>query len=179
MWVAKDTPAPGNWMGIYYRYYPSTGSAFEYVTFEYAGAQSGATGFGCGPSDNDATILILNQRPDDAWVKNSTFRFGGGDETSTVGRARTIPGAGSSPTRLRAAFCSCQSYANGYYGAWRGIAEQDVDFVLFLGDYIYEYAAKQKAAKLDIGCSPIGTIAQLRQISGVVSSARMSVRKRW
>lgn len=78
MTSAKAAPAPGDWMGIYFRYYPTSGHAFENVTFEYAGAQSGATGFGCGPADNDATMLILNARPDASWVKSCTFKNGGG-----------------------------------------------------------------------------------------------------
>jgi alkaline phosphatase D len=71
------------------------------------------------------------------------FRFVGEGESSTVGRARTLPDPTASPTSLRLAFCSCQSFASGYYGAWRGIAAQDVDAVLFLGDYIYESIAVQ------------------------------------
>jgi alkaline phosphatase D len=35
---------------------------------------------------------------------------------------------------------SCQSYAHGYFHAWSAIAAQpDLDAILFLGDYIYEY----------------------------------------
>lgn len=75
---SKPTPAPGDWVGFYFRYYPLSGTAFEHVTIEYAGGESSATGFGCGPSDNDASMLILGKRPADAWVKSSTFRSGGG-----------------------------------------------------------------------------------------------------
>ncbi|MBS2012235.1 MAG: hypothetical protein JST00_05080 [Deltaproteobacteria bacterium] len=78
MTSAKAAPAAGDWMGIYFRYSPPSGNAFENVTFEYAGANSGAVGFGCGPGDNDATILILSGRPTESWVKNCTFKNGGG-----------------------------------------------------------------------------------------------------
>ena len=71
------------------------------------------------------------------------YRFIHPDETSVTGRARTIPAAGASPTSLKLAFASCQSYANGFYAAWRHIAQQDVDAVLFLGDYIYESSTIQ------------------------------------
>lgn len=66
------------------------------------------------------------------------FSFDSGSDLSTIGRARTLPAPGSSPTSLKLAFASCQSYANGYYSAWRDIANRDLDAVLFLGDYIYE-----------------------------------------
>ncbi|MFN8053383.1 MAG: alkaline phosphatase D family protein [Acidimicrobiales bacterium] len=90
-------------------------------------------------ADGCVKVLAGSLSPD----TNYWYRFTGGAETSTVGRARTLPLAGSSPASLKVAFCSCQSYANGYYGAWRGIAAQDLDFVVFLGDYIYESALIQ------------------------------------
>jgi alkaline phosphatase D len=42
---------------------------------------------------------------------------------------------------VRFAVASCQDYLGRYYHAWRALAEQadELDFVLFLGDYIYEY----------------------------------------
>jgi alkaline phosphatase D len=40
--------------------------------------------------------------------------------------------------RLRFAVAGCQHYEHGYYTAWRGIAEEPVDFVFHYGDYIYE-----------------------------------------
>jgi hypothetical protein len=75
---AKATPGPGDWMGLYFRHYPVSGTTFEHVTIEYAGGESSAVGFGCGPRDNDASLLILGKRPTEAWVRSSTFRAGGG-----------------------------------------------------------------------------------------------------
>ncbi|HVT34897.1 MAG TPA: alkaline phosphatase D family protein, partial [Nevskiaceae bacterium] len=57
---------------------------------------------------------------------------------STVGRARTLPAAGAPMARLRVALASCQHYESGYYGAYRHMAEDDLDLVLHVGDYIYE-----------------------------------------
>src|SRR6185369_15313533 len=37
---------------------------------------------------------------------------------------------------------SCQDYQAGFYPAYRGVAEEDVDVVVHLGDYIYEDAAR-------------------------------------
>ncbi len=90
-------------------------------------------------ADGCVKVLVGSLDPDTSYW----FRFTGGDTTSPVGRARTLPAAGATPARLNLAFCSCQSYASGYYGAWRDIATQDLDFVLFLGDYIYESVAIQ------------------------------------
>lgn len=54
---------------------------------------------------------------------------------SVPGRTKTTP---EEPSRIRFAVCSCQDYAVGLYHAWADVAVQDLDFVLFLGDYVYE-----------------------------------------
>lgn len=59
---------------------------------------------------------------------------------SLVGRTRTLPAPGSEVDRFRAAVVSCSNYTGGYFNGYAVIAEQDdVDVVLHLGDYIYEY----------------------------------------
>lgn len=56
--------------------------------------------------------------------------------TSRTGRTKTAPlGAVS---RVRFASANCQHFASGHYAAHRGIAREDLDFVVHLGDYIYE-----------------------------------------
>ncbi len=66
------------------------------------------------------------------------YRFLVGDAVSPIGRTRTAPAENADVARLRFALASCQHYEQGAFAAHRDIAEQDVDFVLFLGDYIYE-----------------------------------------
>jgi alkaline phosphatase D len=65
------------------------------------------------------------------------YRFAAGGARSAVGRTRTAPAAGTMAP-LRFAFASCQQYEQGYYAAYRDMATQPLDFVLHLGDYIYE-----------------------------------------
>jgi alkaline phosphatase D len=68
------------------------------------------------------------------------YRFIALDGSSPVGRTRTAPNG--SVDRLRFAVVSCSSYAHGYFHAYRSIAQRlDLDAVLHLGDYIYEYAS--------------------------------------
>lgn len=71
------------------------------------------------------------------------YRFRVGDQVSRVGRTRTFPLADSSPSSLRFAMASCQNYQDGYYSAYRHMLDEDIEFVLFLGDYIYEYGPDQ------------------------------------
>ena len=65
------------------------------------------------------------------------YRFTALGETSTVGNARTAP-AGATES-LRIAVSSCSSYLHGYFHNYRAIAEMDLDVVVHLGDYVYEY----------------------------------------
>jgi alkaline phosphatase D len=66
------------------------------------------------------------------------YRFTCGDAVSPLGRTRTSPLPDAAVTQLRLALASCQHYEQGYYVAHRDIARQDLDLVLFVGDYIYE-----------------------------------------
>jgi alkaline phosphatase D len=70
------------------------------------------------------------------------YRFRAGGAESPIGRTRTAPPAGATPQRFRFAFASCQNYAQGYYTAHASLAREDLDAVVFLGDYIYEGTAR-------------------------------------
>ena len=66
------------------------------------------------------------------------YRFTAGDAQSPIGRTRTAPAAGAKPERLRFAFASCQNFEQGYFSAYRHMLKDELDLVVFLGDYIYE-----------------------------------------
>ncbi|UVH59019.1 alkaline phosphatase D family protein [Variovorax paradoxus] len=67
------------------------------------------------------------------------YRFTAGGARSPVGRTRTAPADTDEASQpLRFAFASCQHYEQGYYAAYRDMAAQPLDFVVHLGDYIYE-----------------------------------------
>lgn len=68
------------------------------------------------------------------------FRFRAGQWVSDTGRTRTAPAAGSRPGSLTLAAVSCQAYHDGYFTAHKHLAQDDVDVVFHLGDYLYEYA---------------------------------------
>ncbi|MEV7530439.1 alkaline phosphatase D family protein [Streptomyces hydrogenans] len=68
------------------------------------------------------------------------YRFRAGDWTSPVGRTRTAPAPWARPAELRIGAVSCQAYHDGYFTAYRHLADEDLDVVLHLGDYLYEYA---------------------------------------
>ncbi|MYV65440.1 alkaline phosphatase [Streptomyces sp. SID2131] len=68
------------------------------------------------------------------------YRFRAGAWTSPVGRTRTAPAAGTHNASLSLAAVSCQAYHDGHFTAYRHLAQENVDVVFHLGDYLYEYA---------------------------------------
>ncbi|GAX91050.1 alkaline phosphatase D family protein [Effusibacillus lacus] len=62
-------------------------------------------------------------------------RFG---HVTKTGKFKTLAESNSTPDNCRFAFVSCADYTNGYYNAYRFLAEESLDFVVHLGDYIYE-----------------------------------------
>lgn len=72
------------------------------------------------------------------------YRFRVGSYVSEVGSTLTAPAYGSLAS-LRMAAASCMNYRAGYFQTMREIAEQQLDLVLFLGDYLYEYPVQQLA----------------------------------
>lgn len=88
------------------------------------------------------------------------YRFTAGGETSPVGRARTFPALGSTPAELRFAAAGCQKYEDGYYSAWRHLADERLDFVFHYGDYIYEYNTRPGSRKLPVIRTVPGAVTQ-------------------
>jgi alkaline phosphatase D len=66
------------------------------------------------------------------------YAFEAAGERSPVGRTRTLP---ERTDRLRLASVSCSNYPAGYFNVYRVVANRDdIDVVVHLGDYIYEFA---------------------------------------
>ncbi|WPO66529.1 alkaline phosphatase D family protein [Acinetobacter haemolyticus] len=66
------------------------------------------------------------------------YRFIFGDKISPVGQTKTLA---VNTSKVSFAVCSCSNYPAGYFYVYREIAKQNVDVVIHLGDYIYEYGA--------------------------------------
>jgi alkaline phosphatase D len=68
------------------------------------------------------------------------YRFRVGEHVSAVGRTRTAPAAGSAErgARLRFGFGSCQDWTSGLYTAYPHLVAEELDLMIWLGDYIYE-----------------------------------------
>ncbi|MEM9007383.1 MAG: alkaline phosphatase [Cyanobacteria bacterium P01_F01_bin.86] len=66
------------------------------------------------------------------------YRFEAGGEASPIGRTRTAPALGAPLSQFKFAFASCQNYQNGFFTAYQHMAEENLDLIIHLGDYIYE-----------------------------------------
>jgi alkaline phosphatase D len=67
------------------------------------------------------------------------YRFRALGTLSPVGRTKTAPRRRQDSSTLRFGVVNCQDFQNGYWPAYWGLADEDLDVVLHLGDYIYEY----------------------------------------
>ncbi|MBF0178642.1 MAG: alkaline phosphatase D family protein [Magnetococcales bacterium] len=104
--------------------------------------------------DDPARILARGQTPAPPELAHSVhaevaglaadrwygYRFRLGEWVSAIGKTRTLPKAGT-PARMRFAYASCQHWEHGFYAGYRHMRDDNPDLVLFVGDYIYEYAS--------------------------------------
>jgi len=67
------------------------------------------------------------------------YQFEAGGETSPVGRTKTAPKPDASIDEFQFAFASCQAWDAGFFTAYQYMADEELDLVVHLGDYIYEY----------------------------------------
>jgi alkaline phosphatase D len=102
-----------------------------------------------GP-DRDHTVKVDVDGLESDTTYHYAFELGG--QRSVVGRTRSAPAHGSAPPDLRFALVSCSNFEGGYFAGYRRIAERDdLDFVLHVGDYIYEYRVGYYGAGPEIG----------------------------
>ena len=95
---------------------------------------SGSTTVG---SETDFTLKVDAQN-----LQSNTkyfYQFTVGPNSSVVGKTKTLPSGTVDQVKL--AVVSCSNYASGYFNVYKEIAQMgDLDAIIHLGDYIYEYA---------------------------------------
>ncbi|WP_137225031.1 alkaline phosphatase [Shewanella sp. MEBiC00475] len=89
------------------------------------------------------------------------YRFKAGDTVSEMGQTRTLPEGSVDSVKL--AVMSCANFPAGYFNVYEMAAQQDdLDAVVHLGDYLYEYArgeyASEHAVELDREVLPEGEL---------------------
>lgn len=66
------------------------------------------------------------------------YRFIAGSDTSPVGRAKTAPAATANVAQLKFGWFTCQDWSINHWGAMSLLAQEQLDFLVHVGDYIYE-----------------------------------------
>lgn len=129
--TVSDEAAPGSGLGD-----PAT------VRWEIAAderfASIAASGAVTAAADSDHTVKVdvSGLAPGVQYF----YRFSALGQTSPVGRTKTAPATQDAPDRLRFGVVSCSNWEAGYFGAYRHLAARtDLDAIVHLGDYIYEY----------------------------------------
>ncbi len=90
-------------------------------------------------ADHDGCVRVRVENLDPATTYYYRFGYIKGDDAlvSRTGRTKTAPEA-SQDVMVSFAVASCQDYTGRYYHAYKHLAEQELDFFLHLGDYVYE-----------------------------------------
>jgi len=99
------------------------------------------------PRDAHAVHVEVAGLEPDRWYFYRFRTTGPRAVASPVGRTRTAPAPGSALRRLRLALASCQDWQAGYWPAWAAVAEEDLDLVVHVGDYIYERGRRRGALR--------------------------------
>jgi len=89
--------------------------------------------------DHTLKVKVTNLQPRTTYHYRFLYERDGQRYASPVGRTRTAPASGQD-VPVRFVFASCQDFIGRYYNAWQYLLQrdEDLDFIAFLGDYIYE-----------------------------------------
>jgi alkaline phosphatase/alkaline phosphatase D len=146
--TAESAPASGAGPVVDVRWQVATDATFATIAVE----GSVTTG-----PDHDHTVKV-----DVGGLTPATtywYRFGLAGAWSPIGRTMTAPAADDAITRLRMGVVSCANWEAGYFAAYRRLADRgDLNLVVHLGDYLYEYATG------DFGAG--GTVVRRTQPAG-------------
>jgi alkaline phosphatase D len=89
-------------------------------------------------SDNTVHVDVSNLTSNTKYFYR--FRSETTQAVSVTGETKTLPAAGQT-SEVRMAVISCANFQSGLFNVYGAVAESDADFVVHLGDYIYEYQA--------------------------------------
>ncbi len=133
LWTRVEPPAPDEAVTV--RWYLALDEGFtEPVASGELTAEREA--------DHTVRVRLVDLMPHTWYWYRFAAELPDGVVVTQTGRTKTAPTA-DMDVPVRFAVASCQEYVGRWYHAWRRLAEREpeLDFVLFLGDYIYESIA--------------------------------------
>lgn len=95
-------------------------------------------------------VRVLNLMP----MTQYWYQFNVGSHRSDVGRTRTLASESDEVNELNFAVVSCQHYEQGFFTPYKFLAREDLDFVIHLGDYIYEKDSPTQKFRDHLGPEP-------------------------
>jgi alkaline phosphatase D len=95
-------------------------------------------------SSRDWTIKVLIDGLEPG--KTYFYRFKYKDKYSPIGKTKTLP---KETNHFRIALLSCQHFSENYFWAYKYLADDSVDIILFLGDFIYEFNVYRNPRRAD------------------------------
>ena len=90
------------------------------------------------------------------------YRFSVSAHSSPIGRTKTLPHENSRPGSVRFITTSCQNYTHGYFNAYEHMILDRPDFLIHLGDYIYDTSFGETFRKHETEHAPV-TLADYRR----------------
>jgi len=121
--------------------FPETAVPISFGVFEDAEMRNPVRygqGYALPERDYTVKVNLTELEPDKDYYFRFVAKVASGDIGSPVGRTKTTAASGTDPVRL--AVISCSNYPFGRFHVYRDIANtSDLDAVVHLGDYIYEY----------------------------------------
>ncbi|GAB2643227.1 alkaline phosphatase D family protein [Gordonia jinhuaensis] len=115
--------------------------------------------------DHTVTVDVTGLSPATVYLYRFTSLDGPtSGQVSPIGRTKTAPAHGTDLRALNLAFVCCSNYEAGYFTAYRRLAEHsELDAVVELGDYIYEYAHNGYVGRAGAlrTAQPLNTVAHL------------------
>ncbi len=133
--VTPDTGATGN-IAVYWQVATDTG--FTHIV-NYGKTIATEEGHYC------AKVDVCGLQPSQFYY----YMFNALGKNSIVGRTKTAPSGTADNDSVRFAVVSCAAWEHGYFNAYQSIANRnDVDAVVHLGDYIYEYASGESSTNI-------------------------------
>ena len=134
--VPTATPGSGLGPAVDVKWEVATDSAFRSTV------RSG-TARAAAPSDHTVHVDVRGLAP----ARTYWYRFTCGGVRSRVARTKTAPSVEALLPRLRVGVVSCANWEAGYFASYRHLAARgDLDLVLHLGDYLYEYGVGEYGA---------------------------------
>ena len=141
--VASGDPLP-NRMILWTRVTPKSGTGPIPVRFDVFAADNSETPLITGMASAEAShdfcvkVDVAGLSPATTYTYRFTALTSAGDVVSPEGRTRTTATSGTTPVRL--GVVSCSNWQFGYFNAYKALAaEPDLDAIIHLGDYLYEY----------------------------------------